>query len=51
MSIDPKARSVTSLFMVLAVIVMLALAWSVTRDDDAPEPATPAETAGDKPTR
>ena len=39
MSIDPKSRNVTSFFMVLAVIVMLALAWSVARDnggDEAP---------------
>lgn len=38
MKIDPKSRAVTSFFMVAAVIVMLALAWSVARDNDAPEP-------------
>jgi len=47
MSIDPKARSVTTFFMLAAVIVMLALAWSISRDADddiAPEtPAVPTE--------
>lgn len=43
MKIDPQASRVTSLFMVLALIVMAALAWSVQRDkneaDGAPAPA------------
>ncbi|MBT8422312.1 MAG: hypothetical protein HKN56_04000 [Gammaproteobacteria bacterium] len=45
MKIDPKSRAVTSFFMVAAVIVMLALAWSVARDNSAAtDPAKPAET-------
>lgn len=30
--IDPQSRNVTSFFMVLAIIVLAALAWSVGRD-------------------
>ncbi len=42
MSIDPNSRKVTSFFMILAVIVMLALAWSVASDDDeAPDVTAP----------
>jgi hypothetical protein len=33
MKLDPKSRAVTSFFMVIAVIVMLALAWSVSQDE------------------
>ena len=35
MKLDPKSRAVTSFFMVAAIIVMLALAWSVSRDKPA----------------
>jgi hypothetical protein len=35
MKLDPKSRAVTSFFMVIAVIVMLALAWSVGQDNNA----------------
>ena len=38
MKLDPKSRAVTSFFMVAAIIVMLALAWSVSRDDETPTP-------------
>ncbi len=41
MKLDPKSRAVTSFFMVAAIIVMLALAWSVSRD----KPASDAQTA------
>jgi len=40
MKIDPQARRVTSIFMVLALLVMAALAWSVSRDN---KPATPPQ--------
>ena len=42
MKLDPKSRAVTSFFMVAAIIVMAALAWSVSRDkppNDQPETA------------
>ena len=39
MKIDPKSRAVTSFFMVAAIVVMLALAWSVYRDNQARETA------------
>ena len=39
MKLDPQASRVTSVFMVLALIAMAALAWSVSRDHD--EPAAP----------
>ncbi|MEE4186281.1 MAG: hypothetical protein V2J12_10970 [Gammaproteobacteria bacterium] len=39
MKIDPQASRVTSIFMVLALLVMAALAWSVSRDRDAGEAA------------
>ncbi len=45
MSIDPKSRNVTSFFMIVAVIVMLALAWSVASDDDTPAPVQVEEAA------
>ena len=48
MKIDPKASAATSFFMVLAIIVMLALAWSVYQDGNetaGDAPAVPAETA------
>ena len=38
MKIDPQASRVTSIFMVLALIVMAALAWSVGRDKPSPNP-------------
>ncbi len=31
MKLDPKSRAATSFFMVIAVIMMLALAWSVSQ--------------------
>jgi hypothetical protein len=34
MKLDPKSRAITSFFMVIAVIVMLALAWSVSQDNN-----------------
>ena len=37
MKLDPKSRAVTSFFMVIAVIVMLALAWSVSQDESKPD--------------
>jgi len=46
MKIDPKSRAVTSFFMVAAIIVMAALAWSVSRDNAAePEPQTTVDPA------
>lgn len=46
MKIDPKSRAATSFFMVAAIIVMLALAWSVSRDNtDDTEPQTTADPA------
>ena len=47
MKIDPKASAATSFFMVLAIIVMIALAWSVSQDEKetaGEEPAVPVET-------
>jgi len=41
MKVDPKSRAVTSFFMVAAVVVMLALAWSVAQDNKEPV-ASPA---------
>lgn len=40
--IDSGSRSVTSVFIVLAVLVMAALAWSISRDNDTTtnEPTT-----------
>ena len=39
MKLDPQASRVTSVFMVLALLVMAALAWSVSREaHDAAEP-------------
>jgi hypothetical protein len=38
MKLDPKSRAVTSFFMVVAIIVMAALAWSVSRDNADPSP-------------
>ena len=32
MNLDPKSKSVTSFFMLAAIIVMALLAWSVSRD-------------------
>jgi hypothetical protein len=54
MKIDPQASRVTSIFMVLALLVMAALAWSVRGDRDASETApddapTAAAPAGDEP--
>ena len=44
MKIDPKASAATSFFMVLAIIVMAALAWSVSQDETAgEEPAVSVE--------
>jgi len=40
MKLDPKSRAVTSFFMVIAVIAMLALAWSVSQDESKPDPQT-----------
>jgi len=42
MNVDPKSKAVTNFFMVAAVIVMLALAWSVARDEG--DTAAPAQT-------
>ena len=33
MDLDPKSKAVTSFFMIAAIIVMLALAWSVASDN------------------
>jgi len=42
MKLDPKSRAATSFFMVIAVIMMLALAWSVSQDkSDADLPQRP----------
>ena len=38
MKLDPKSRAVTSFFMVIAVVVMLALAWSVSQDETVGNP-------------
>lgn len=38
MKLDPKSRAVTSFFMVIAVVVMLALAWSVSQDESTGTP-------------
>jgi len=41
MNIDPSASRVTTVFMVLALVVMAALAWSVARDRNPADPMHP----------
>jgi len=45
MNVDPKSKAVTNFFMVAAVIVMLALAWSVANDNDGEEAAPTQQAA------